>query len=45
VALQDLLASRGEGGAETAIPGPNTGSNIKVAKPPMFNRETSRVSL
>ena len=32
------------GGAVTIPPRPNTGSNVEVAKPQMFNRKASKVS-
>ena len=43
--LQILLAAKGKTREEeeTVALRPNTGSNIKVAKLPTFNREISRV--
>jgi len=43
-----LLATRegteeGEGGVEVEASRPNTGSNVEVAKSPIFNREVSKV--
>jgi len=45
VLLQILLVAKGKtrGEEETVALRPNTGSNIKVAKLPTFNKEVSRV--
>jgi len=47
VQIQMLLGVVGEVGVKAAIveiSRPNTGSNIKVAKPQTFNEETSKMS-
>jgi len=47
VQIQVLLGAAGEVGVKAATAGisrPNTGSNIKVAKPQTFNEEASKMT-
>ena len=41
--IQTLIAEGAGTREEWVIEGSNTGSNIKVTKPPVFNREIERV--
>ena len=41
--IQALLAAAGGETRRKATEEPNTGSNVEVAKPPVFNREAGKV--